>query len=122
MKLFTYGTLKVGGYFSKMFDDIRGSVKKATIKGTMYNIDNKFPGLILQGDTTIQGEVHEYPDGLLEDFDRIEGYLGPGANNLYDRVQVDVILEDGTVEQAITYVFAQDPKWYNKIVSGEWKI
>ncbi len=76
-KFFVYGTLKVGGFFSKKFDKKRLSVKKATDKGTMYNITNSYPAVVFDGKYDISGEIHEYADEkeVIKLFDLIEGFI-----------------------------------------------
>ena len=51
VKVFVYGTLKQGGYFAKRFDKFRLSNKLGKTKGTMFNVFNSYPGLVLTGNT-----------------------------------------------------------------------
>jgi len=124
LKVFVYGTLKQGGFFSKRFDDFRCSNRPGSLKGSMYSIDGSFPGLKLVGDTIIKGEVHEYNNSSVVEqlFDRIEGYQGKNnKNNFYDKEIVLVTTAEGE-EPCIAYVFAGDISEFQEVKDGEWKI
>lgn len=124
LKVFVYGTLKVGGRFAKKFDDLRVSVKPGTVKGTLFNINKAFPGLVLEGDTEVIGEVHEYenPEAVKHSLDAIEGYYGPGdSHNLYDIKEVEVVTADGT-ETCKVYVFAKRTDNFDVVANGEWEL
>ena len=124
LKIFVYGTLKVGGAFAHNFDKYRQSNKPGKIKGTMFNIFGAYPGIKLTGDVEIEGEVHEYANALSVEaaFDRIEGYKGPGQpDNLYEKRTILVETAEGT-EECIIYEYARDTKEFNQVKEGVWKI
>lgn len=124
LKIFVYGTLKVGGAFAHRFDKFRQSTKSGRIRGTMFNVFDSYPGLKLSGDTTIKGEVHEYTNAkeVEQALDRIEGYLGlNNARNLYDKRTVLVETDDGT-EECIVYEFARETTQLKEVTAGEWVI
>lgn len=123
LKIFVYGTLKVGGRFSKRFDPVRTSVKTGSIKGTLYDLGS-FPGVKLESNSIIIGEVHTYTQAkdVEAALDRIEGYFGEKhPHNLYNKRQVEVQTEDG-IETCLMYEFAKDVKKFTKIKEGVWKI
>lgn len=123
LKVFVYGTLKVGGRFAVRFDKFRTSTKVGKIKGTMFNIFDSFPGVILKGDTVIKGEIHEYVNAknIESQLDLIEGYKEGHDNNLYNKRKVMAITEDGE-EECIMYEFARDTTNVKKVETGEWVI
>ena len=124
LKIFVYGTLKVGGAFAHRFDKFRQSTKSGRIKGTMFNIFNSYPGIKLTGNTDIKGEVHEYTNAaeVEKALDRIEGFIAPGhVNNLYDKKKVLVETENGT-EECIVYEFARGTEQLTEVHEGEWVI
>ena len=124
LKVFVYGTLKVGGGFAQRFDKFRVSIKTGKIKGTMFNIFNSYPGVVLQGDNIIKGEVHEYTNAkeVEQALDRIEGYMGEGhAHNLYNKSRVLVNTDDGQ-EECFMYEYARNTANIPKIAEEEWKI
>jgi len=124
LKVFVYGTLKVGGRFSKRFDSVRTSVKTGSIKGTLYDLGS-FPGVKLNTEeSTIFGEVHTYTQAkdVEASLDRIEGYFGEDhPHNLYNKKQVEVLTENGT-ETCMVYEFAKDVEKFTKVKEGIWKI
>lgn len=126
-KIFVYGTLKEGGFFAKEFDTSRLSSKRATITGTMLSMGS-FPGIILNGESVITGEVHEYGnfDNVLSAIDYIEGCSGAkeNAEDLYHRKVIKVSTEDGE-EDAWTYtinITRSEVPLYKVVTDGEWKI
>lgn len=124
LKIFVYGTLKVGGRFAVRFNNLRLSVRPGKIKGTMFSIGDSYPGVILHGDNVINGEIHEYTDAaqVEQALDRIEGYFGEGdTTNLYHKRLVAVDTESGQ-EACIMYEFARDTSKYTQILEGEWQI
>lgn len=123
-RVFVYGTLKVGGRLAGSFDSLRLSVKKGTIKGSMFGVGNSFPAIRLNGDGIIHGEVHEYRDArsVMAHMDIVEGYSGTTEKrNLYNRVIVEVKTDENTVICS-TYEFNGVTNKYNKINSGIWEI
>ena len=124
LKIFVYGTLKVGGHFARRFNDQRVKSKRGTIKGTMFNIGGNFPGVVLNGKNTITGEVHEYSDGknVESELDRIEGFYAEGhKNNMYNKRKVEVETEDGK-EECIMYEFAYSTDAAKEVTTGIWEI
>ena len=124
VKVFVYGTLKQGGYFASRFDKFRLSNKLGKTKGTMFNVFNSYPGLVLTGNTEIKGEVHVYSNAktVEEALDRIEGFNFKGCiNNLYDKQKIIVNTEDGE-EECLVYIYARDVSKLEQILDGEWKL
>lgn len=127
MKIFVYGTLKVGGRLSHSFDALRGQVVPASVKGTMYSVHGSYPATVLSGDTEVKGELHQYgveEEEVLTLLDRIEGYnpKGDPKNNLYNRVQTPVTLADGSTTTAMMYVFNRDVSKFELIADGYWPV
>ena len=131
MKIFVYGTLKLNGRLSHGFDALRGVVKPATIKGAMYSVHGSYPAVVLSGNTEIKGELHQYDfnncteeGAFITAMDRIEGYNpnGDPKNNLYNRVEVFVTLTDGSMAEAMMYVFNRDVSKLDIIADGYWPV
>ncbi|MBV5347486.1 gamma-glutamylcyclotransferase [bacterium] len=124
LKVFVYGTLKVGGGFAHRFDKFRVSTKPGKITGTMFNIFNSYPGVVLKGDTIIKGEVHEYVNAAAVEkaLDMIEGFRGEGhTGNLYNKSKVVVNTNDGE-EECFMYEYARNTSDIKKVEEGEWQI
>jgi gamma-glutamylcyclotransferase (GGCT)/AIG2-like uncharacterized protein YtfP len=83
--LFVYGTLKKGGSGVQLLSGCDW-LGKAAVQGTLYNIDGRFPALMLYGVTSVQGEVWRCPFEKLAALDAHEG-LGDG---MFRRVAVQV--------------------------------
>ncbi|MGM0510298.1 MAG: gamma-glutamylcyclotransferase family protein [Thermoplasmatota archaeon] len=125
--LFVYGTL--------IFEDESPShglnapkyilkSEMAYVKGRLYAVEG-FPFLVLNGNNKVKGKLFrcEEIEPLLEKYDRIEG-----ANQVepfFERKVIEVELEDGTKENAYTYIgggklrkaFAK-PEY--ELKSGDW--
>ena len=124
-KVFVYGTLKVGGVFSKYVEDELTSAIGATIEGTMFNVHDSYPAVIFKGKTKLVGELQEFNDitQVLKICDRIEGFRGEGSQvNLYNRVKVIVTTENDEEVECYAYEFNRSPDTLKKVHSGIWEI
>lgn len=68
--LFAYGTLLSGGAASLLAECER--IGPARVAGTLYNIDDGYPALVLAGGGWVQGEVWRCPTPLLDALDQYE--------------------------------------------------
>lgn len=127
VKVFVYGTLKVGGRFAADFDVVRESSVKATVYGKIYD-GYGYPRLLLSPESdnlTVHGELHTYsePEKVITLMDLIEGYKEGRPDNLYNRKPVTVKLDDGTEEEAFIYEYARPLEEDAEIIkSGKWEI
>ncbi len=83
--LFTYGTLRRGRGADELLEGCE-QVGTATVAGTLFNIDDAYPALILAGTTRIEGEVWRCPAAKLPQLDAYEGT----AEGLFRRVGLRV--------------------------------
>lgn len=123
-KVFVYGTLKEGGYFARMFNNVRINSRRATTNGKMFSVNGRFPTVNFEMPGTVIGEIHEYnhPEEVIAEMDRIEGYSGTNSpRNLYNRIKINVAV-DGCVEEAIAYQYNGDVSDFDEITNGEWDI
>lgn len=95
-KMFVYGTLRVGMYnyekYYKGYDSFRGY---GYVKGTLHTLKGKNYPALTPGEHMILGEIHEVPDEVQDEVDRMEGFFGEGnPENEYDKT-VSVIYDDG---------------------------
>jgi gamma-glutamylcyclotransferase (GGCT)/AIG2-like uncharacterized protein YtfP len=83
--LFAYGTLRHGGAADGL---LRGceALGSAVVRGILYDIDGRFPALVLYGPAPVHGEVWRCPADLLLTLDEYEG-VGQG---LFRRLAVEV--------------------------------
>jgi gamma-glutamylcyclotransferase (GGCT)/AIG2-like uncharacterized protein YtfP len=122
VKFFVYGTLKKGGRLSGGVAKYLKNVEKGIIRGKLYNV-GAFPAVILGGETSVKGEIHEFesPEAVHKLLDRIEGCYGNDPNNLYNKEQVEVLTQEGT-ETCYVYEFNRPVEKLPVIESGEWEI
>lgn len=124
VKIFVYGTLKIGGYYSKHLDKYRHSSEIATLHGTLFNT-GEFPALIEKGNGVIHGELHVYkkPEIVLSIVDRIEGFFDKSSiNNLFIRKRAIVQPKNSDKCMAYVYFFARNTNEMKQIKDGKWKI
>lgn len=123
-KIFVYGTLKIGGYYSKYIDRYRHSSEIATLRGTLFDAEY-FPVLIEKGNNVIHGELHIYknPEIVLSIIDRIEGFIDKRSeNNLFVRKKAIIQLKNNGECLAYVYFFTHNTNGMKQIKDGKWKI
>tara|TARA_Y100000996_G_C22518739_1_gene641535 strand:+ start:1220 stop:1573 length:354 start_codon:yes stop_codon:yes gene_type:complete len=113
IRIFVYGTLRKGDERSFFLTDVEQAkfIKEAKTK-PLYTLVNlgMFPALIMEGNTSIVGEVWEVDKRTKQTLDLIEG-----VPLLYQ--DEEIYLDDDT--SAIAYVF-QYNRGYPEIESGDW--
>jgi gamma-glutamylcyclotransferase (GGCT)/AIG2-like uncharacterized protein YtfP len=125
LKVFVYGSLKLGYYNDRSFySNRRENVEKATVVGTLYDLGN-YPGLDLNGHGLVRGEIHTYSDEVaaevVERLDALEGYVEGRKGNHYNRLLVDAELESGEIVKAYAYEISKDDPRKTKILkNGVW--
>lgn len=111
-KVFVYGTLKTGHYNNRILQRSNGIFLgefKTEPEFTMKHL-GAFPGVLTEGNTSIQGEVFEVDD--LSCLDQLEGYP-----HFYDRVLIDT-----SYGQAWVYYLPPEPYQDRPdIPSGVWE-
>ncbi|CAN5716892.1 gamma-glutamylcyclotransferase [soil metagenome] len=116
--LFVYGTLRRGGSAHQTLDACE-FVADGTVGGTLYDIDDSFPALLLYGAVPVYGEVWRCPAELLLRLDEYEGT----ARGLFRRVGVEVATDDGTLP---CWTYAAGPALARgllprrRLASGRW--
>lgn len=90
---FVYGTLMEGlsNYYLVEPYVIQKSLRQT--KGSLYHLSYGFPGLILNDQNTVYGEVLEvrHPEKVLEILDRLEDFIAPNhPDNMYERKIITV--------------------------------
>lgn len=129
--VFVYGTLRTGlGNYQRILDGNTLHEEPATLAGATMRDAGGCPFVSLDGTGTVTGEVmYLDPETLavtMSRLDRLESYFGPGnPKNMYDRVQVEVTLADGSIITAYTYVTGRSMRRWARdmpiIDSGDWK-
>lgn len=88
--LFVYGTLKHGATAHTRLGGCK-RVGGAVARGTLYDVDGRFPALVLYGDGRVRGEVWRCPVDRLQSLDAYEGT----AEGLFRRVALEVDTAEG---------------------------
>ena len=125
LKVFVYGTLKVGGRNAKPYDKVRVSSKEAFTLGHLFDVNGSFPAATFGREKgIIFGEIHEYsdPEKTLSRLNRLEGCRGENnPENLYNCKTIEVFI-GGKAENCLAYEFNRSVNHYRHIRSGVWEI
>lgn len=146
MYLFTYGTLQPAsnlGFFedndlAKFLDP----VSRGFVKGDLVYLNNtqqkiKYPGVVNVGasDNKVLGTLFKVVDrDVFVAMDKHEGFTEGLSceesvkNNFYQRIEVEVRLESGSVVQAQVYVLNRESDYYHRdfiiengsVPDGDW--
>lgn len=90
--LFAYGTLRRGGANVGVLAGCEHA-GSGIVHGTLYDIDGKFPALVLYGESEVRGDVWRCPAALLSRLDELEDTAG----GLFRRIATDVRVDGGDV-------------------------
>jgi gamma-glutamylcyclotransferase (GGCT)/AIG2-like uncharacterized protein YtfP len=102
----------------------------AEVKGRLYHLPTGYPGLLLEGEKAVKGEVllfsPEVYDKALRGLDELETFFGPGdPRNEYERVEVTARLA-ATGEERRVYAYRYVDEAYVKrtgifLDDGDWR-
>lgn len=83
-RLFVYGTLRRGGGAEGL---LRGFERlgPAQVRGTLHDVEGRFPALVPEGEGAVRGEVWAGPEEALA---RLDAYEGVGEG-LFRRVRLE---------------------------------
>jgi gamma-glutamylcyclotransferase (GGCT)/AIG2-like uncharacterized protein YtfP len=109
--LFTYGTLLQRGAAASLLDGCERQ-GEATVAGTLYDIDGRYPAVVLYGEAPVHGEVWRCPAELLL---RLDGYEGT-ADGLFRRVAVEAVLPDDS--RVPCWIYAAGPRLARELLPG----
>jgi gamma-glutamylcyclotransferase (GGCT)/AIG2-like uncharacterized protein YtfP len=100
--LFVYGTLRTGGSAAER---LRGCEKiaDATIGGTLYDIEGRFPALVHYGTDPVHGEIWRCPADMLLALDEYEGT----ATGMFRRIAA--VVESDTGESLSCWLYTAGP-------------
>lgn len=116
-KIAVYGSLRKGL-------GNHGVIKDAKFLGdfesqpeyTMYSIGGSFPGLVNEGNTSVQMEVYEVGEATFEDVNNLEGFIvEDDPYNMYNRVLIDT-----PYGPAYSYIYNGNTTTLFVVESGDW--
>jgi gamma-glutamylcyclotransferase (GGCT)/AIG2-like uncharacterized protein YtfP len=120
--IFVYGTLRKGGVreMPRLLPRCR-DLGRATLRGVIHDF-GAYPGLRLDEDGIVHGEVYTVDSAALTVLDDIERFFPDDyAASYYFRHRVVALLADGDPIECWVYEF--NPKYYGDrapIASGDW--
>ena len=114
--IFIYGTLRRGGRAHGLMLGADFQCL-ATTSGRIVHID-QYPGLILDTENSVTGELYLANEDLIHELDQYEGCFE--SPPLYLREEVTATDENGKTHQAQTYVFQRLEPHHEEIQSGDW--
>ena len=128
-KIFVYGSLRTGFYNYDKY--LKGKVNDAIlgkVKGKLYHMPHKGYPALLEGEDIVIGEVMTIKnfEEVMVPMDEMENYYGVNdSRNEYNRIVMDVELEDGKTESCYVYYYAMnDEEVFNNnsiyINNGDW--
>ena len=128
-KIFVYGSLRTGFYNYDKY--LKGKVNDAIlgkVKGKLYHMPHKGYPALLEGEDIVIGEVMTIKnfEEVMVPMDEMENYYGANdSRNEYNRIVMDVELEDGKIESCYVYYYAMnDEEVFSKnsiyINNGDW--
>lgn len=128
-KIFVYGSLRTGFYnYDKYLKGKVNDAKLGKVKGKLYHMPHKGYPALLEGEDIVIGEVMtiENFEEVMIPMDEMENYYGVNdSRNEYNRIVMDVELEDGKTESCYVYYYAMnDEEVFNNnsiyINNGDW--
>lgn len=118
-RVFVYGTLRRGGSNAFRMDGA-DFVGPATVGGALYRI-SWYPGLVLDGDGRVSGEVYRVGPELLRALDEFEGLAaGEIEGSEYRRVRVEAFAGDEEGLEVWVYEWKGAFNEDERIQSGDW--
>jgi gamma-glutamylcyclotransferase (GGCT)/AIG2-like uncharacterized protein YtfP len=119
--VFVYGTLRDGEGNHHYLAGAQQLTRIAKARGRLVDTGCGYPAMLLDEKQWTHGELYEVDNRMLRRLDRLEGYYGQNdSRNLYDRVEVAVETDQGSV-RALTYIFHKDDG-LPPIVGNDWKV
>ena len=112
IRVFVYGTLRLGETYHHLMSACEYLGPRST--APEYELVNigRYPGLIMDGATSVRGDLFLVTPEILEKLDEYEGYPED-----YSRESIDL---EGA-ETAVAYIYRLNVENCPKIVSGDWK-
>lgn len=118
--VFVYGTLKRNEFNHHWLEGAELVEARCHAFGRLYDTTWGFPAMVLDSRSRTIGEMYQVDCRQLALLDRLEGYRGEDAKNLYERVITGIDTTKGIVA-AYAYVFrVEQVKGMKEIKCGDW--
>lgn len=120
--VFVYGTLRKHERNYPLISSAELISEQCWTKGKLYDTERDYPALVQSDEGRTYGELYRVSAQLLMALNELEGYVGEGQKNDYERVTQKVYSDQGSV-QALVYVYQSDQvKQLSCIACGDWKL
>ncbi|WP_221568076.1 gamma-glutamylcyclotransferase [Alkalihalobacillus sp. TS-13] len=118
--VFVYGTLRKNECNAHVLGNAKCMSEYAWVQGTLFDTGFGYPALTLVDSGRVFGEIYDVDADGLKKLDYLEGYKGPGDENLYERQTYPVVTEDVPVD-VIIYTVDHNPSLCKKVIEcGDW--
>ncbi|OZM57382.1 hypothetical protein CIB95_07935 [Lottiidibacillus patelloidae] len=118
--VFVYGTLKNGERNHYLLEGATCLEVNCWTNGRLFDTGNGYPCICIDGMRKVYGELYKVTKEQLKQLDILEGYLGEGLNNHYERIKQDVFTEEKTYS-ALIYIYPLDnTTTLIELTSGKW--
>lgn len=119
--VFVYGTLRKGEYNHSLLERADLVSLECWTHGKLYDTGKGYPCMTLEHQYQVLGELYAVTDQELYRLDQLEGYVGPGKNNDYERIYQSVYTTDQEY-RAYLYIYSNE-RAVNliPIELGDWK-
>ena len=108
MKLFVYGSLRMGLYNYELY--LKGKSRflgYGYVIGELYSLKERSYPALLPGNSRILGEIYEVDEAAARAVDALEEYVPGSSENEYEKINTQILDEQGT-QQDILPVY-----WYH---------
>ncbi|MGP4082734.1 gamma-glutamylcyclotransferase family protein [Pseudalkalibacillus sp. R45] len=118
--VFVYGTLRKNECNAYVLGNAKCLSEHAWVLGTLFDTGYGYPAMTLVDSGNVFGEIYEVDADGLKKLDHLEGYKGPGNENLYERKIYPVMTENGPIDVVI-YTVDHNPSLCKKVIEcGDW--
>jgi gamma-glutamylcyclotransferase (GGCT)/AIG2-like uncharacterized protein YtfP len=111
-----YGSLRKGQYnhqYHLLTSEYKGTFSTEP-EYTLHEVSS-FPGLKLNGNTSVVMEVYEVNEETLKNLNRLEGYCPGDKSTFYDRIEINT-----PWGKAFTYIYVNELSKDSVVESGDW--
>jgi len=109
--VFVYGTLRRGASNHYRIQSAE-FVTAGSVCGQLFRV-TWYPALLSGGPDLVKGELYRVSSSSLSELDEFEGCE-------YRRIKTEVLLEDGTSEQAWVWEWLGNTNKLVRVLSGDW--
>ena len=111
-----YGSLRsgMGNHQYYLSDSVYKGTFTTEPEYTLHSL-SFYPGLKLNGNTSIVMEVYEVDEETLKNLNRLEGYYPGEKSTFYDRIEINT-----PWGKAFTYIYVNELSKDSIVESGDW--